>query len=230
MDRYDIRVESLLATLPLFSELGKQEITRISMGTQLLRVARDTTVFHRGDRCTGFYVVVHGQVKLGFTSTSGNEKVVKIITRGGTFGEAVMFMDRPHIVYAQALCDCLLLHVAKATVFAEISQDPLFARKMLAGISLRLHSLVDDVEAYSLHSGMQRVIGYLLRYETGPADAEGRIEVRLPANKGIIASRLNLTPETFSRILHDLARSNLISINGKTVHILDEEKLRCFEA
>ncbi len=70
-----------------------------------------------------------------------------------SFGEALMFMDKPYIVMAQTLADSLLLHVSKQAVFDELERDPAFARKMLAGLSRRLHGLIADVEAYSLQSG-----------------------------------------------------------------------------
>ena len=56
----------------------------------------------------------------------------------------------------------MLLHVAKRTVNEELARDPGFARRMLPGLSQRLHGLVRDVEAYILRSGAERVIGYLL--------------------------------------------------------------------
>ena len=113
-----------------------------------------------------------------------------------------MFLGKPYIVSSQALVDTMLLHVAQQAVFEELERTPRFARKMLAGLSRRLHGLIGDVEAYSLNSGTQRVIGYLLR--EGLDDGE---EVTLHASKAVVASRLNLTPEHFSRILHDLARA-----------------------
>lgn len=70
---------------------------------------------------------------------------------------------------AIALVDSRLLHLARDVVFAEIDRDPRFARRMLAGLSLRLHRLVRDLEAVSLHSGTQRVVGYLLGQARGTA-------------------------------------------------------------
>jgi len=177
-------------------------------------------VFHAGDPCTGFHIAVYGQVKLGFHSPQGGEKVVEIIGPGQSFGEALMFLEKPYIVYAQALADTMLLHVAKQCVFTEIERDAAFARKMLSGLSRRLHSLVQDVEAYSLRSSAERAIGYLLRDEEAPA------EVELSAGKSVVASRLNMTPEHFSRVLHELTAAGLISVEGKTVRILNAEGLR----
>jgi CRP-like cAMP-binding protein len=94
---------------------------------------------------------------------------------------------------------------------------------MLAGLSMRLHMMVHDVEAMTLHSATQRVIGYLARLEEG-GERSGR--VTLPAQKSLVASRLNLTPEYFSRILHDLSAAGLIRVEGRDIEILDAARLR----
>jgi CRP-like cAMP-binding protein len=127
---------------------------------------------------------------------------------------------------AQTLADSLLLHVAKQAVFDGLEREPTFAKKMLAGLSRRLHGLISDVESYSLQSGTQRVIGYLLRQDEDLASAATTCAVTLPTSKAIVASRLNLTPEHFSRILHDLAEAGLISVEGREVLIKDVAKLR----
>jgi CRP-like cAMP-binding protein len=163
MSRTKFKTEAFLASIPLFKELAPAELAPIAAGTTVLEVPRGEVVFHRGDPCVGFHVVVYGQIKLAFVSADGNEKVIEIVAPGHSFGEALMFMEKPYIVMAQALIDSLLLHVSRDTVFAELERDPRFARKMLAGLSRRLHGLVGDVEAYSLQSGTERVIGYLLR-------------------------------------------------------------------
>jgi CRP-like cAMP-binding protein len=220
-----IKVQDFLARLPLFSDMTPQELDQIAIGTTEKHIQRGVTLFQRGDPCVGFHLVVYGQIKLAFVSSTGVEKVVEIIGPGHSFGEAVMFMEKPYIVAAQALADTLLLHVAKATVFNEVASNPQFAHKMLAGLSRRMHGLICDVEAYSLSSGTQRVIGYLLE---GNA-REGGDQCNLQVSKTIIASRLNLTPEHFSRILHDLSEKQLICVNGRNVQILDIERLRAHE-
>lgn len=221
-----VRIETLLANLPMFMEAAPEEIERIAQGTRQLHVPRGEILFNKGDPCESFHLLVYGQVKLALTSPRGAEKVVDIIGPGGTFGEALMFMERPYIVYARTLADSLLLIVHKSVVFVEIERNARFARKMIAGLCGRLHNLVRDVEAYSLHSGTQRLLGYLLR--EAEQTETGGFSVALPASKMTIASRLNLTPEHFSRILHELAHSGLIAIEGREVRILDVEKLKGF--
>jgi CRP/FNR family transcriptional regulator, dissimilatory nitrate respiration regulator len=217
-----INVQAFLGKLPMFSEMSQAEIDRIAAFTLPSRVAKGEAVFHAGDPCTGFHIVVYGQVKLGFHSPNGGEKVVEIIGPGQSFGEALMFLEKPYIVFAHALADTMLLHVARHCVFSEIERDPAFSRKMLSGLSRKLHGLVKDVEAYSLRSSAERLIGYLLREGESPSVVE------LSAGKSVVASRLNMTPEHFSRVLHELATAGLIEVDGRTVRILDLEGLRGF--
>jgi CRP-like cAMP-binding protein len=229
MSSAPIRIQTFLANVPLFRELAPDEIDRIAEHTKQLHVEKGVVIFQRGQPSDGFYVIVYGQIKLSFISRNGNEKVVDLLGPGQSFGEAVMFMEKPHVVASQALADSMVLYVSKTAVFHELENDTRFARRMIAGLSQRLHHLLEDLEGYSMHSGIQRVIGFLLRDEGESALPDAKLEVTLPAAKGVIASRLNLTQEHFSRILHELVAKNLIEVRGRTIVIADVQQLRTYE-
>jgi CRP-like cAMP-binding protein len=218
-------IPAILTHLPLFCEMSRDEIERIAAGARELSLARGEVLFQRGDPCNGFYVVIHGRVKLALTSPQGIEKVVELIGPGQSFGEAVMFMDKPYPVFAQALTDTLVMHIGKQVIGGEIDSDPVFCRKMLAGLSIRLHRLIQTVESISLRSPEQRVIDYLLQGLDEVREGQD-MHVSLTANKNVIASNLNITPETFSRILRNLSDAGLIAVEGKDVCIRDVAKLR----
>ena len=222
-----IDIAARLAQVPLFSSLKDDEISRIARGTREFGVSRGDILFHKGDASNGFHLVIYGQIKLAFSASNGSEKVVDIMSTGQTFGEAVMFMEKPYMVYAQALSDARLLHISKTAILDELERDPKLGRKMIAALSMRLHHLITDVESYSLHSGRQRIIGYLLRDTMG--DDLKSLSVTLPTSKGIIASRLNLTQEHFSRILHELSENGLIIVEGRKINIPDVGKLRVYD-
>lgn len=216
------KIQNLLKRVPLFDELDELELQIVAAGTSEQRVRRGQAVFHRGEPCNGFHIMVYGQIKLVAVSPAGAEKVVRLLGPGESFGEALMFLGKPYILSAIALADSMLLTVDKSVLFQELESQPLLARKMIAGLSKRLHAFVSDVKSYSLHSGTQRVIGYLLQ----ASEAAGDPELRLSVSKNVIASRLNLTPEHFSRILHDLSSRNLIRVEGRHITILDEDGFR----
>ncbi|HEY6880979.1 MAG TPA: Crp/Fnr family transcriptional regulator [Polyangiales bacterium] len=219
-------VTQLLGQLPLFQASSEEQKARVAAVTQTMRVGKGVVLFHKGDPMRGMFVVVYGQIKLSVQSESGQEKVVELIGPGQSFGEAMMFLNRPYPVTAQALDDSMLLDIPKTSIDAMLDGDPLFARRMLAGMSMRLHSLIRDVEGYSLRSSAQRVVGYLLVL---CHDREaGAAELMLPASKQVIASRLNLTPETLSRILGELTRLNLVTVKGRDIEVHDVARLRAY--
>lgn len=219
-------IPALLRRIPLFSELSDADVQLVARYTRERQVARAEVLFQRGDQPHGFYFVVSGQIKLAFSSSQGTEKVVEILGPMQSFGEAVMFMNHPYPVFAEALTETVLVHVGQAVVSELIDQDSAFARKLLAGMAIRLHGLIQDVETYSLRSSTQRVIGYLLQV----ADSDAPCEIALPTSKQVIASRLNLTPETLSRIFHDLSDAGLITVQGKRVTLHDPLRLSRYNA
>lgn len=227
MDARSFDLPRYLSVLPLFTDLSPTELQRLASGCQLMRVARGETIFRVGQPCEEFHVAVTGQVKLYAISPAGQEKVIELVGPGHSFAEALMFTGKPYIINAQALTDTLLLSVSRDAVMREAERDPRFCMRMLAGLSRRLHGLVNDVQAYALHSGMERVIGFLLR--DLPEDArEGAAEaasVVLPVSKAAIASRLSMTPEYFSRVLHELESQGLIVIDKREITIPDPARL-----
>jgi CRP-like cAMP-binding protein len=227
LDLKDFDLPRYLSILPLFNDMQPAELERLAAGCQLRRYGRGETVFHVGQPCQEFHVTVVGQVKLFAISPTGQEKVIELIGPGNSFAEAFMFTGKPYMVNAQSLTDSLLLSVAKQAVLDEIAIDSRFALRMLAGISRRLHGLVRDVQAYALHSGLQRVIGYLLRdYDESDSPS---VTVVLPVSKSTIASRLSLTPEYFSRVIHELEAAGLVEIDKREVRIPDARKLAAYQ-
>ena len=222
LSRFDL--PRYLSMLPLFQEMRAPELQRLAQGSQLREFARGADIFRIGDPCDEFHVTVSGQVKLFAISPAGQEKIIELVGPGNSFAEALMFMQRPYIINAQALTDTLLLSVTRAAVMHEIQGDAQFCMRMLAGLSRRLHGLVNDVQAYSLHSGVERVIGYLMR-DLPEEGGEAAASVLLPVSKASIASRLSMTPEYFSKVLRELEDQGLIEVDKREIRLLDVKRL-----
>ena len=86
-----------LSEFYMFSELQPIQIEQLVSGTRVLDVPRGGTLFNRGDRAHGFYLLLEGQIKLGVISPQGDEKVIGLIQPGHSFGEAVLFLSLIHI-------------------------------------------------------------------------------------------------------------------------------------
>ncbi len=227
--RTAVPIEDLLSNLPLFKGLNERELKSIGLEVGQMDLPRGAALFRPGDPCSGIHVVVSGHVKVSLGTADGAEKVVDLAGPGQTLGETAVFLDRPHKTSAETLSDSRLLHIAKEQVFAAVRNHPGFAQRIIAGLSDRLDRFIGDLESLTLHSGTERVVAYLLSRLEG-ASERSHAAVTLPASKGIIASRLNLTQEHFSRILHDLAATNLIRVDGRSILIPDVAQLRARSA
>ncbi|WP_271008934.1 Crp/Fnr family transcriptional regulator [Paucibacter sp. B51] len=228
-----------LAVQPLFRGISEPDLARIvAQGCSLLRLARGQSLFSAGEVCDSFHLLVTGQLKLFAISAQGGEKVLELLGPGQTVGEAALFNDLPQAFSAQVLSDALLLRIPKAAITEQISRDPSFALRLLADASQRIHGLLRDVESYCLHSGMQRVVGFLLdgepqarqaaRPSASPTARREPHTVSLPVSKATIASRLSLTPEYFSRVLRELEDEGLIQISRRDIHILQPQQLASY--
>ena len=223
MAHREIAPEAFLATVPLFKALDAATLARLGAATTRRALKRGETLFRKGDAANGMYVVVYGEVKLIATTPARGPRLAGIVGPGQSFGEPVMFLERPAVVDAQAASDALLMHLPKEAVFDEIERNPRFARRMIAGLSQRIERLVRELDRQALSSGSERFIDYLLRH--GRGQAAGFV-VALPAAKAEIASQLNLTPEHFSRVLHELAQAGLLQVRGRKITVSDPNRLQ----
>jgi CRP-like cAMP-binding protein len=179
------------------------------------------SLFFQGDNATSFYLVLSGRIKLYRVSPEGKEKVVEIMETDATFAEALMFMDAPHYpVTATALAPSRVI-VINGREFKAMLRESIDSCFLLMGsMSYRLRGLIREIDALSLDTGTVRTVAYLLHH--APADAN-HFELRVA--KSVIASRLSVKPETFSRILKNLHERGIVSIDGRNVTIHDRDAM-----
>lgn len=218
-----------LGSLALFKGLGQAELERFAAAATEIVAPCGTIVFREGAVCTGLHIVESGQVKLSIQSGSGQEKVVQLAGEKESFGEAALFLGERYCVTAEAIADATLLYVARDVVLAEAGNNAAFCGRVIHELSRQVRLRTFELQSCLLLNGTQRVARYLLSQLPERVNGSAA-EVALPAKKGIIASRLNLTQEHFSRILHDLMTGALIEVDGRTIRIPDVVKLRALSA
>jgi CRP-like cAMP-binding protein len=207
----------------LFEALTDEELKRVAERGSVVDVSAGETVFSQGDPCHHFYVVEWGMIKLYRVSADGSEKVMELVGPNQSFAEAVMFVGR-YPLYAAALEPARLFAFDCKDFMAQLRTNVETCFRLMAGMSRRLHGLINEIDHLTLHSGTQRLIQYLL--EQMPEGVKQSPCVRLLVPKLVIASRLGIKPETFSRILAKLRSDGLIEIQNDTIVLKDPGALR----
>lgn len=214
-----------LASHTLFSCLNDDELGQVNANSKEIDLNSGETLFSQDQDANFFYFVVTGKMKLFRIAPSGNEKVIEIIQTKETFAEALMFMDeKRYPVTAEALEKTRLLSIRSATYYQILQNRSELCFRIMGSLCIRLHQRLQEIERLSLQNATDRLIHYLLTHT--PESAENGYELTLDIPKRILASRLSMLPETFSRVLHKLGNEQIIDVNSRTIVISNVKKLR----
>ena len=213
---------ALVQGLPLFGDLAEGVLAHLLGGGLVRRYERRALLFVQGEEASRLFVVLDGSVRLFRATPDGQDCTIAMLGPGESLAEAAIFDSGRYPVSACAAEPARLLVVPAARFLARLRENPDLALNLLAAMSRHLRRLVRKIEQLSSHSSLERVTKFLLRL--CPAD-QGRVEIVLPQDKVLIAARLNMQPETLSRVLARL-RTHGVTTTGNRVVIEDVERLR----
>ena len=208
----------------LFRRLADDAFVSILAHSNLSSLKRNELLFERGDVANRFFMVRHGQIMLYQTSPDGNEKVVDIIGPGQTFAEAVMFMEGNRFpVNAKATCNTELFYFENKLFMEQLHNSNELCFALMADMSTRLKGLLTEISELTIYNAKHRLVSYLLGQIN---DKQDQPTVKLTATKSMIASRLSITPETFSRIISKLKKDGLIAIDDERITLVKPDELK----
>lgn len=192
----------------LFESLDDEQLDQVIKSAHHIHLAAHEGLFEQGERAERFYALRAGQVKLFQVSVEGFEKIFEIIQPGQTFAEAIMFMEKhQYPVSVEAVEESELFSFDMRT-FRNIlkgSNDTCF--RLMSTMSHRLHTRIQEINSLTLQNATYRLVNYLL--DQIPDKALEHPAIHLVSQKSVIASRLSIQPETFSRILSRLIKSEI---------------------
>ncbi len=208
----------------LFSGMGDQDFLDVMTQASAVTLAPGQLLFNQGDPASAFYWVAEGVVRLFRASPQGDEKVIELAGANRLFAEATLFMGGRYPVNAVAQTPSRLVAFDSRAFKDWLARDTERCFRMMAGMSARLHKLVNEIDRLTLMKGADRLLQYLLDHSD--PDDTGRQRVEWEAPKQVIASRIGVKPETLSRLLHKLTDQGYIELQGQVLYIRDAEGLR----
>lgn len=214
-------LKNILANAEPLRMLSPDQIERLVMSSQILRPRGGSVIVEQGASPVGLHVVIYGQVKVYFNRTDGAEKTLAILGHNDCFGLAETMLGRTHLASVSTIGDAMVVCIPQEDVIALARSNFEFMQQLMTMTAHHAYCLVDDINRYSAQSAAQRVVGFLLRQHqrhTGET-------IELCAAKAVIASRLGITGETFSRLLHDFSLQGYIQVRGRRIKILDPDRM-----
>lgn len=211
-------------TIPFFNGLSEDELQYFVSKSRLQQYKKNQIIFHYGDPAEKFYIMLEGWVKLYKINKDGEETVISLVTKGDTFSEVATFEGSDYPYNAQiAGGDATTLVLEAYAVREKVRKNPNIALKMLASITHYSNQLSLTYEHLNNLTTAQRVGCFLLKL---CMDLNYKKLLKLPYNKYLVASRLGMKPETFSRAMKRLNNDLKISIKGREVTIPNIDNLQ----
>ena len=227
MPEHDLTMARILERQYFFTGLSSQQRDRLFAGTIQATLTTGEVLFRQQDTAAYFYVLASGSLKLYRLSGDGDEKVMGLVEAGDSFAEGVLFMRDPcYPVTAEALQNSRVVAIRCADFHHILESSFETCLSVMDKLTGRIKGLLNEVESLTLRDSRYRVIHYLLSLL--PANSTDAATLRLPAGKGVIAARLAIRAETFSRTLKRLADEELIVLrDGRRIEVPRPARLRC---
>lgn len=203
-----------IADIPMFSDLEKKFNKELKESIYIKKYNKKSIVFYEGDESDYLHILLEGTIRLYKTSPKGSEVQIKRMDAPNTIGEYAIFEKEPFPVTCEFISNGAMgmLHFDKVYKYLDNKEFSLGLIKSLTSKIMLLSSLVHKE---TILSSEAKVADLMIEKLS--------IFNRLKNNE--IASILNLTPETFSRILSKFKREKIISIQQHNLSILNREAL-----
>lgn len=218
-------IKSTFQNLGLFSNVSADFLNSVQNQAISKNEPKGHVIFLSGDEAKNFYLIRSGWVKLFRETLDGSQAIVDILTGGQIFGETAIFEDFAYPYSAEVAEDAEIVLVPLSLLKSEIENNNKVALDMLGAMAKYRKHQDQELEHRALQNAPQRIGCFLLRLAQSGDDQS---VIHLPYDKMLVASRLGMQPETFSRALKKLKEKTGIAINGSTVQIQDIDELSAF--
>jgi len=205
-----------LVKIPLFAELGKQEIKTIADSATVRSYPKNTIIIHEGDTSDSLYIILSGKVRVFVSNDNGREVILAVQGSGEYFGEMALVDALPRSASVITMVQSKFCILSRATFESCMTKHPAIAVKLLKTQTQRVRHLTTNVKNLALLDVYGRVARALLNMAT-QQDDKMVIEHRLTHQD--IAKMVGASREMVSRIMKDLTTGGYIRSEGHQITI-----------
>ena len=218
--------EVVLKRAPLFEGLDEESARTLRRQMPDVKLSRGEHLFLEGQEGDRLYIVLDGKLKLTRAAADGRENLLSVLGPGEMFGELSLFDPRPRTSSASAITDATLAGLAHDALRAWLGDHPDVSIHMLQALARRLRRANDVVADLVFTDVPGRVAKNLLDLADrfGEQERDG-LHVHHDLTQEELAQLVGASRETVNKALADFASRGCLRLDGKSVIILDPERL-----
>ena len=219
-------MDEVLARSGLFQGVDPEAAEALAAHLEFLDVAKGQTIFSEGELGDSLYIVMSGKVKLSRRAADGRENMVYVMSSTDLFGELSLFDPGPRTATATAVTDAKVARLRQAALRPWIANRPEIAEQLLRVLARRLRRTNDALADLIFTDVPGRVAKNLLQMAKRFGSREGNaLRVTHDLTQEELAQLVGASRETVNKALADFASRGWLRLEGKSVVILDAERL-----
>ena len=216
----------IIRKAPLFSALDDEAAHELRQSMVALKLNKGQVLFKEGQDGDRLYVVVHGKIKLGTTSTDGRENLLSILGPGEMFGELSLFDPEPRTSTATAVTDARLVSLAHEAVIGLVTTNPQTSLELLRRLAQRLrksNEILADLVFADVPGRVAKAIMDL--GERFGVMKEDGLHVNHDLTQEALAQLVGASRETVNKALADFAARGWVKLEPRAVLVTDVERV-----
>ncbi len=214
-----------LGGIHLFSELTEEKRVALAKDCGWLRFGRGHVIFDKESESRDVMFVVKGSVHVTAYALTGREISYAELGEGEFFGEIAALDGEPRSASVTAAGECEIAVMPPERFKELLDELPALANFVLRRMCAIIRRSGERLMDMTTLNARQRICMEVLRMaKPNPAQAGSWVIYPLPT-QATIASRVGTSRETVGRVISDLVRGDVIRKKGRSVTIMDKEKL-----
>ena len=220
-------MDEVLARSGIFQGVDPEAAEALAKEMDTVEVRKGDVLFNEGEAGDSLYIVLSGKIKLGRRAADGRQNLVSIMGPSDMVGELSLFDPGPRTATATAVTDVRLAKMPNNMLRPWISAHPEIGEQLLRVLARRLRRTNDSVADLIFTDVPGRVAKALLQMADrfGSRDHDG-LRVKHDLTQEELAQLVGASRETVNKALADFVHRGWIQLQGKSVVVLDEERLR----
>jgi len=184
-----------------------------------MAIPAGTTIFHQGDQCLNYLLVVSGSVKVITRAENGREIVLYHITSGGScvLTTSCIISSEDYPAEGVTETDIVALAIPKLIFEQYMGESKAFRKQVFHSYGDRLIKLITLVEEISFAKLELRLAKYLLH--------NGSVNTPIHTTHQALATELGSAREVISRQLKEFENQGWVKLNRGKIEITNHDAL-----
>jgi CRP/FNR family cyclic AMP-dependent transcriptional regulator len=219
-------MDEVLQRAGLFQGVDPEAAEALGKDLEIAEIRKGDVVFTEGEPGDSLYIILSGKVKLGRRAADGRQNLIAIMGPADMMGELSLFDPGPRTATATAVTDLRLARLRKQALRPWLTNRPEIAEQLLRVLARRLRRTNDALADLIFTDVPGRVAKNLLQMAArfGTRDG-GVLRVTHDLTQEELAQLVGASRETVNKALADFASRGWLRLDGKSVIILDPERL-----